>query len=124
MRIEQRIGRVYRLTQKSDKVYIFNLASKDTIEEYVLDLLYKKIGVFRTILGDLNHILGTLVKSEEDGRTSKLESEIMNFFVEHGHSEKLRLELEKMIQPVVDKIEVQDKVSKDVLDVDTLIDNY
>ena len=124
MRIEQRIGRIYRLTQQSDKVYIFNLTSKDTIEQYVLDLLYKKIGVFRTILGDLNHILGTLVKTKEDGRSTKLESEIMNFFVEHGHSEKLRMELEKMIQPVVDRIDVQDKVSKDVLDVDTLIDKY
>ncbi len=124
MRIEQRIGRVYRLTQKSDKVHIFNLASKNTIEEYVLDLLYQKIGVFQTILGDLNHILGTLIKSTEDGRSTQLEGEIMKFFVEHGHSEKLRLELDKIIQPVIDRIEVQEKVSKEVLDVNTLIDKY
>ncbi|MFX0071129.1 MAG: DEAD/DEAH box helicase [Candidatus Hermodarchaeota archaeon] len=124
MRIEQRIGRVYRLTQKSDKIYIFNLASKNTIEQYVLDLLYKKIGVFRTILGDLNHILGSLVKSNADGRSTQLEGEIMKYFVKHGHSEKLRNELEKLIQPVVDKITIQEKISENVLDVDSLIEKY
>ena len=71
MRIEQRIGRVYRLTQQSEKVYIFNLASKGTIEEYVLRVLLDKIGVFSTILGDLNHLLGSLVKINEDGRSAK-----------------------------------------------------
>ncbi|MFX1340722.1 MAG: DEAD/DEAH box helicase [Promethearchaeota archaeon] len=124
MRIEQRIGRVYRLTQKSDKVYIFNLASKDTIEQYVLDLLYKKIGVFRTILGDLNHILGSLIKSNADGRSTQLEGEIMKYFVKHGHSEKLRNELEKLIQPVINKITTQEKISENVLDVESLIDKY
>ena len=124
MRIEQRIGRVYRLTQKSDKVYIFNLTSEGTIEQYVLDLLYQKIGVFRTILGDINHILGSLIKTKKDGRSSKFESEIMKFFVEHGHSEKLRSELDKMIQPVVEKIEVNDKLSKGILDVEKIIEKY
>ena len=124
MRIEQRIGRVYRLTQKSDKIYIFNLASKDTIEQYVLDLLHKKIGVFRTILGDLNHILGSLIKSNADGRSTQLEGEIMKYFVKYGHSEKLRNELENLIQPVVDKISVQDKISENILDVDYLIEKY
>ncbi len=124
MRIEQRIGRVYRLTQKSKKVYIFNLTTKNTIEQYVLDLLYKKIGVFRTILGDLNHILGSLIKSNADGRSTKLEGEIMKYFVKYGHSEKLRNELEKLINPVVDKIELQGEISEKVLDVESLIEKY
>ena len=47
----------------------------------MLDLLYQKIGVFQTILGDLNHILGTLVKSTEDGRCTQLEGEIMKYRV-------------------------------------------
>ncbi len=36
MRVEQRIGRVHRIGQKR-KVYIFNMALKDTLEEYVLE---------------------------------------------------------------------------------------
>ncbi len=124
MRIEQRIGRIYRLTQKSEQVYIFNLTSKDTIEQYVLDILYQKIGIFRTILGDLSSILGSLIKSNEDGRSIQLESEIMKFFVRHGHSEKLQKDLEEMIQPVADIIENQEKISHDVLDVGQLIQKY
>ncbi|MFX0098039.1 MAG: DEAD/DEAH box helicase [Candidatus Hodarchaeota archaeon] len=126
MRVEQRIGRIYRLTQKAKEIYIFNLASNDTIEQYVLDILHNKIGVFRTILGDLNHILGSLIKANADGRSSRLEGEIMKFFVKHGHSEKLRQELEEMIKPVVDKIELQDGISENIMDVDveSLIERY
>jgi len=36
MRVEQRIGRVHRIGQKRD-VFIFNMALKDTVEEYVLE---------------------------------------------------------------------------------------
>jgi SNF2 family DNA or RNA helicase len=126
MRVEQRIGRIYRLTQKAKEIFIFNLASNDTIEQYVLDILHNKIGVFRTILGDLNHILGSLIKGNADGRSTKLEGEIMKFFVKHGHSEKLRLELEEMIKPVVDKIERQDVISDNIMDVDveSMIERY
>ena len=124
MRIEQRIGRIYRLTQKAQKVNIINLASRDSIEAYVLDILYQKLGVFRTILGDLSHILGKLINPNADGRSTQLEGEIMKFFVKHGHSEKLRKELRELIQPVVEKIETQEKVSEEILDVDRLIDMY
>ncbi len=124
MRVEQRIGRIYRLTQKAEKVNIFNLASNDTIEAYLLDVLFQKIGIFQTILGDLSSILGSLVNSTADGSGTNLEAEIMKFFVKHGHSEKLRSELEAMISPVVDKITTQDDISKNVLDVDSLVDKY
>ncbi len=124
MRIEQRIGRIYRLTQQADQVFIFNLASKGTIEEYVLDILHEKIGVFKTILGDLNHLLGTLINTNDDGRSVKLESEVMTFFVKHGHSQKLRTELEQMVAPVVDKINTEAEVSKNVLDAGAYIDTY
>ena len=50
----------------------------------------------------------------------------MKFFVKHGHSEKLRQELEVMIKPVVDKIELQDGISENIMDVDveSLIERY
>lgn len=124
MRIEQRIGRVYRLTQQSEQVYIFNLASENTIEAYVLDLCLEKIGIFRTILGDLDHLLGTMLKVNADGRSSRFESEIMSFFIKHGHSEKLRKDLEALVAPVVDQVELQDEVSRTVLDVDEVVETY
>ncbi len=125
MRIEQRIGRVYRLTQEAEKVYIFNMASNDTIEQYVLDILLEKIGVFQTILGDLSHLLGSQINDNPDGRSIALESEIMKFFVKHGHSEKLRNELQSLVEPVVEQVQVQDELSG-MLDVnlDDYIDTY
>ncbi len=124
MRIEQRIGRVYRLMQLSTEVYIFNLSSNDSIEQYVLEVLHEKLGLFETILGDLSSILGSMIKTNADGRSSKLESEIMSFFIKHGHSEKLRSELEKMISPITEDIEVQDELSKNILDVDSIVEKY
>lgn len=59
MRIEQRIGRIHRLGQ-TDDVHIVNLSASDTIESYVLELLDKKINMFRLIIGELEMILGNM----------------------------------------------------------------
>lgn len=56
MRIEQRIGRIHRLGQVRD-VRIFNLYTKDTVEEHVIRLLAEKINMFQTVVGDLDLIL-------------------------------------------------------------------
>ena len=53
MRIEQKIGRVHRIGQTSD-VQIYNYAVKDTIEAYILELLYTKIELFTMTLGELD----------------------------------------------------------------------
>ena len=66
MRIEQRIGRVDRLGQESDRILIFNFTLTDTIEDRVLGRLYRRIGVFERTLGDLEAILG-----EEIGRLTR-----------------------------------------------------
>ena len=59
MRIEQRIGRIHRLGQ-TDDVHIVNLSASNTIESYVLELLDKKINLFRLIIGELEMILGNM----------------------------------------------------------------
>lgn len=41
MRLEQRIGRIHRLGQERD-VHIYNMATKHTVEEHILKLLYEK----------------------------------------------------------------------------------
>lgn len=56
MKLEQRIGRVHRLGQEHD-VHIYNLAIQHTIEQHILDLLYEKIDVFETVVGELDDIL-------------------------------------------------------------------
>ncbi|MDP4550220.1 SNF2-related protein [Alkalihalobacillus macyae] len=59
MRIEQRIGRIHRLGQESD-VHIYNFATKHTVEEHILTLLYEKIQLFESVIGQLDEILTRL----------------------------------------------------------------
>jgi len=62
MRIEQRIGRLDRLGQDSDRIIILNFSVRDTIEDRVLHRLYERIGIFETSIGDLDAILGDEVE--------------------------------------------------------------
>ncbi len=62
MRVEQRIGRIDRFGQQSDKVRIYSLLLNNTIETRVLGRLYERIGVFRESIGELEPILGEIVK--------------------------------------------------------------
>jgi len=74
MKVEQRIGRIDRLGQKSDKIHIINFVVKDTIEELVLDRLFARLKVFEESIGDLEEVLGQsfdelLVEYFRDGLT-------------------------------------------------------
>jgi len=65
MRVEQRIGRCDRLGQRSDKVYVGNLASTGTIEERILSRLYQRLQIFERALGGMELILGEQIASFE-----------------------------------------------------------
>ena len=62
MAIEQRIGRIDRIGQQRE-VFVFNLVTRGTLEEQVLQLLDEKISMFELVVGEVGAILGTL---EED----------------------------------------------------------
>ncbi len=65
MRLEQRIGRVHRYGQEHD-VRIINFATRGTVEEHVMRILYDKIELFEKVVGELDDILMRLeVKSLE-----------------------------------------------------------
>jgi SNF2 family DNA or RNA helicase len=57
MKVEQRIGRIHRIGQEKD-VFIYNFVTEDTIEDYILKILYEKIRMFQLTIGDLELILG------------------------------------------------------------------
>ncbi len=61
MRIEQRIGRIDRFGQRSEKVMIFNFVTPDTVEHRIFFRCFERIGVFQDTVGDLEEILGELV---------------------------------------------------------------
>ncbi|HEX6797250.1 MAG TPA: SNF2-related protein [Ktedonobacterales bacterium] len=65
MRIEQRIGRVHRLGQSRD-VTVYNFALRDTIDDYVMRLLYQKINLFTMTVGALETVLAEAREGEMD----------------------------------------------------------
>jgi SNF2 family DNA or RNA helicase len=65
MRIEQRIGRIHRLGQPQD-VAVYNFALRDTIDDYVLHLLYQKINLFTMTIGALESVLSEVQEGELD----------------------------------------------------------
>jgi len=70
MVVEQRIGRIDRFGQKSDKVFIYNLIVKDSIQELIYDRLLDRIGIFRSCIGDLEAILETEIETETSKKTT------------------------------------------------------
>lgn len=58
MVVEQRIGRIDRIGQRSEVINIFNFIYKGTIEEKIYHRLYDRINLFRESLGNLDEILG------------------------------------------------------------------
>jgi len=58
MRVEQRIGRLDRYGQKHEKILIYNFSMIGTIDDEILNRLYRRINVFERYIGDLDAILG------------------------------------------------------------------
>jgi SNF2 family DNA or RNA helicase len=64
MRIEQRVGRIHRIGQTRE-VDIFNLAAEGTIEDYILNLLDRKLNMFELVIGEMGMILGQLADERD-----------------------------------------------------------
>ena len=62
MRVEQRIGRIDRYGQTQPKVQVYSFMLADTVEERILARLYERVGVFERSIGELEPILGDLVR--------------------------------------------------------------
>lgn len=73
MRIEQRIGRVDRLTQPRDEVFVANLYARNTIDESVYRLLAEKLRMFELLFGQVTTILGEL----DDTKSASFETRVL-----------------------------------------------
>lgn len=65
MRIEQRIGRIDRIGQRSQRILVWNFVHKNTIDALILTRLAKRIGVFESTLGGTEEILGQVRRLED-----------------------------------------------------------
>ncbi len=60
MRVEQRIGRIDRIGQKSERITIFNLITPSTVDADIYERCLLRIGVFEKALGGSEQILGDI----------------------------------------------------------------
>ena len=56
-RIEQRIGRIDRVGQKSEEITIINLLLDEPLDQQIFDILLKRVKIFEEGVGDLPDIL-------------------------------------------------------------------
>lgn len=103
MRVEQRIGRVHRIGQQND-VVILNLTLKDTIEDYVLEVLYEKIKLFEVAIGEMDLILSNRPTTES------LDAEILKVIAES----KDKTEVRKKLATVSKEMESSKKTADDI----------
>jgi len=82
MRIEQRVGRLHRIGQTRD-VFIFNLSVKETIEDYIIEILDTKINMFEMVIGEIDPILGQL------GEDRDFEDVVMEIWLKSSDKESL-----------------------------------
>jgi len=82
MSVEQRIGRVDRIGQKYD-MNIYSLATKGTMEEYIVDLIINKMCCIGLVIGELPIILFNMGLDEAgESGASTIEERIMNAFID------------------------------------------
>lgn len=79
--IEQRIGRIHRIGQARE-VFIFNLVSRDTVEEEMLRILEEKIHMFQLVVGEVQSILGN-IEEERD-----FSSQVFSAWIENSEERR------------------------------------
>ncbi len=63
MRVEQRIGRIDRNGQKSEKVLIYNLITPNTVDADIYERCLLRIGIFNNEIGANEEILGEIARN-------------------------------------------------------------
>jgi SNF2 family DNA or RNA helicase len=120
MAVEQRIGRIDRIGQQKD-MEIYSLATKDTMEEYVVDLIINKMCCVGLVIGELPIILFNLGLDEE-GKigASKIEERLLNVFLDSKNNLSLFAkgvkEIERVIKEGVQEYEESKKINEEFLD--------
>ena len=103
MVVEQRIGRIDRFGQESEKVNIYNIVVAESILEDIYSRLLMRIGIFKESIGDLEAILDA--EMEQDGRKitiqdalKDMERDFYSDKLTKSEVEKKQLEIERAIE--------------------------
>lgn len=120
MSVEQRIGRLDRIGQKRD-INVYSLATKDTMEEYVVDLIVNKMCCVGLVVGELPIILFNLgLDGKTDNGNNKIEEKLMNSFINSKNNldifSREVSEIASMINKEIKNYKEGDSHNKKILD--------
>ncbi|NCN86320.1 DEAD/DEAH box helicase [archaeon] len=120
MSVEQRIGRLDRIGQKND-MEIYSLATKGTMEEYVVDLIINKMCCVGLVIGELPIILFNLgLDSEGKAASNKIEERLLHAFINSKNNLDMFArdvsEIEKVIREGMLQYEESKEASSELLD--------
>ncbi len=106
MRIEQRIGRIDRFGQKSEKIIVVNAFIKETVDEEIYDRLYRRIRLVEEGIGSIEPILGNEL------------SEAQKKLLSGGLNEQQKEEISERINKTIENTKLQNQElenNKDIL---------
>jgi SNF2 family DNA or RNA helicase len=120
MSVEQRIGRLDRIGQKND-INIYSLATKDTLEEHVVDLIINKMCCVGLVIGELPIILFNLgLDSEGTVGVNKIEELLMNSFIDSKNNLQIFSQdikkIAKMLEDGIKDYKENEEENKEFLD--------
>ncbi len=112
MRVEQRIGRIDRIGQKFDEVWIRNYFFEGTVEAIVYQRLEDRIDWFEDVVGKLQPILNQVAKTIEQvamlrgkERAKRLEEEIVSIREQVESQELSGLDLDAFVDETVQAVQ-------------------
>ena len=95
----------HRIGQQNE-VFVYNFVTEDSIEEYILKILYEKIELFELTIGDLELILGDEVEN--------IERKIFKHYMDTSQSP----DFENKLSIMRDHIVKQKTLAQDILNFD------
>lgn len=120
MSVEQRIGRLDRIGQARD-MYIYSLATKDTMEEKVVDLIINKMCCVGLVIGELPIILFNVgLDGEGEYSRNKIEEKLMRSFIDSKNNLEIFANdvssIARMVEAGIAEYKEMEKLNKEVLD--------
>lgn len=121
MSVEQRIGRLDRIGQKND-IRIYSLATRQTMEEHIVDLIVNKMCCIGLVIGELPIILFNLgLDDKGPSGVNKIEEMLMNAFIDSKNNLSIFAreveEISALVQQGIKEYQSAKQYNEEVLDV-------
>nr|MCU0973138.1 ATP-dependent helicase [Burkholderiales bacterium] len=132
-RVEQRIGRIDRLGQKSELIHIWNLYFEGTIDERIVSRLLNRLRIFEEALGEAEAVVGETIRrleadllsrpltpEEEERQIDRAAQALENLRLQREELERNAAHMMAHGQRVIERIEAARELSRRVTEDDLL----